>query len=48
MSSEWGSTRKFLYKTQRTMGDVTAAKNGKLVKRIVRRRVTRSIFRLFR
>jgi hypothetical protein len=40
--------RRILYFSQRTIGDVQAAQRGpdKLVKRVVRRQVTRSIFRL--
>lgn len=40
--------RRTLYFTQRTMGDVDAARRGRLGKRLIRRSLTRSIFRLFR
>ena len=40
--------RRYLYLTQRTMGDAQAAQRGTLGKRIVRRRVTRGIFRYLR
>jgi hypothetical protein len=48
--SPWNQARRDLYKTQRTMGDLSAAARGPLplAKRLVRRRVTRSLFRLFR
>ena len=48
--STWRELQRALYKTQRAMGDVDAATRGpdKYVKRVVRRRVTRSIFRMFR
>lgn len=41
----WRRTQRDLYLTQRTMGDVSAARRDKLVKRLVRRSLTRSIFR---
>jgi hypothetical protein len=46
----WNQARRGMYKTQRTMGDLSAAARGPLplAKRLVRRRVTRSLFRLFR
>lgn len=42
--------RRTLYLAQRDVGDVQAARRGPdaLVKRVVRRQVTRSLFRLFR
>lgn len=48
--SPWNQVRRSLYFTQRDMGDVSAAMRGPvpLAKRLVRRRVTRSVFRLFR
>jgi len=46
--SLYSQTRRTLYKTQRAMGDGQAAKRGTLPKRLVRRSVTRSLFRLFR
>ena len=46
--STFNQIRRVLYFTQRTMGDAQAAKRGRLVKRVVRRSATRSLFRLFR
>ena len=48
--SIWNQARRDMYLTQRTMGDMSAAGRGPgpLAKRSVRRRVTRSVFRLFR
>lgn len=48
--SGWNRVRRGLYLTQRDMGDLSAAARGPglLAKRLVRRRVTRSLFRLFR
>lgn len=48
--SAWNRARLDLYFTQRTMGDLSAAARGPypLARRLVRRRVTRSLFRLFR
>jgi len=43
--SAWNEIRRDLYLTQRTMGDVSAARRGRLGKRLVRRSLTRSIFR---
>jgi hypothetical protein len=40
--------RRTLYLSQRAMGDYQAAQRGRLAKRLVRRSVTRSVFRLFR
>ena len=40
--------RRSLYLSQRAIGDVQAAQRGTLAKRLVRRQVTRSLFRLFR
>ena len=39
-----------IYLAQRAVGDARAAQRGpeKLAKRVVRRRVTRAVFRLFR
>ena len=48
MSSAWGSTRRTMYKTQRLMGDVSAVRRGTLPKRLLRRSITRSLFRAFR
>lgn len=45
------STRRLernLYLAQRTMGDVRAAQSGRLGKRVARRYLTRSLYRLFR
>jgi hypothetical protein len=46
----FGQIRRDLYLTQRAMGTVQAAGRGPrpLAKRLVRRSVTRSLFRLFR
>jgi len=41
-------TRRDLYLSQRAIGDVQAAQRGTLAKRLIRRQVTRSLFRLFR
>lgn len=41
-------TQRTAYRVSRTAGDVSAAKRGKLGKRIVRRKATRAAFRLFR
>jgi hypothetical protein len=48
--STWNQTRRALYKTQRSMGDLSAAARGPypLARRLVRRRVVRTAFRLFR
>ena len=48
--STWERVRRDMYKTQRAMGDVSAAARGPvpLARRLARRRVTRSVFRLFR
>jgi hypothetical protein len=48
--SAWSSTRRTMYKTQRLMGDVSAASRGPLPlgRRLVRRRLVRATFRLFR
>lgn len=46
--SAWEQTRRDLYLTQRTMGDISAARRGRLGKRVARRYVVRSLFRLFR
>lgn len=46
--SELGRIERDLYKTQRAVGDVRAVETGgapKLAKRLVRRRVTRSLLR---
>ena len=40
--------RRDLYKSQRGIGDYQALKRGTLPKRLVRRSVTRSVFRMFR
>jgi hypothetical protein len=42
--------RSALYKSQRALGDVQALNRGPVhyVKRVVRRKVVRSVFRLFR
>jgi hypothetical protein len=48
--STFRKTRSVLYRSQRVMGDAEAFDRspGTLAKRLVRRRVTRSIFRIFR
>lgn len=48
--STFEQVRRDLYKTQRAMGDVEAAERGPvpLAKRLVRRSLTRAIFRAFR
>lgn len=53
--STWNKIRRFLYFTQRTMGDISAAKRGPqyLLKRLARRELTRNVWgrgmdRLFR
>ena len=48
MSSAWGSTRRDMYRAQRLMGDLSAARRGTLPKRLLRRSLTRSMFRAFR
>lgn len=47
MTSKLETVRRALYKTQRAIGDVQAAKRGPqvLAKRLVRRSLTRSLFR---
>ena len=40
--------RRSMYLGQRTIGDYQAARRGVLAKRLLRRSVTRSLFRLFR
>lgn len=40
--------RRYLYFTQRTLGDAQAAQRGTLAKRVVRRKITRSVFRYLR
>ena len=40
--------RRTAYLTSRTIGDVQAVQRGTLARRLVRRQVTRSLFRLFR
>ena len=45
--SVWSQTRRNLYLAQRLMGDVSAAQRGTLGKRLIRRSLTRSLFRLF-
>lgn len=40
--------RRDLYFTQRGLGDLQAAKRGRLAKRLVRRSLTRSLFRGWR
>jgi hypothetical protein len=42
--STWNKIRRALYFTQRTMGDISAAKRGPdvLAKRLIRRQLTRS------
>jgi hypothetical protein len=46
--STFEQVRRDLYKTQRAMGDVEAAERGPgpLAKRLVRRKLTRSFFRM--
>ena len=48
--SAWNQVRRDLYLTQRTMGDVGAAQRGPqvLAKRLVRRDLTRALFRVLR
>jgi hypothetical protein len=46
--SGWEETRRSLYLTQRFIGDVSAAERGRLPQRLIRRRLTRSIFRSLR
>lgn len=48
--STWNTVRRDLYLGQRAMGDASAAARGPvpLARRVVRRRATRSLFRLFR
>jgi len=46
--SAWNQVRRDLYLTQRTMGDVSAAKRGTLGKRLARRDLTRALFRVLR
>lgn len=48
--SPWNQARRDMYLSQRAMGDLSAASRGPLplAKRLVRRKVTRSLFRLFR
>lgn len=46
--STYGQVQRSMYKTQRTMGDGRALVRGTLPKRLIRRSVTRSVFRLFR
>lgn len=50
MSNFWSQVRRTMYLGQRTIGDVQAAQRGPdvLGKRLVRRAVVRSIFRMFR
>ena len=40
--------RRDIYKSQRGIGDYQALKRGTLPKRLVRRSITRSVFRMFR
>ena len=46
--SAWNQVRRDLYLTQRTMGDISAAQRGPavLAKRLVRRDLTRALFRV--
>ena len=46
--NSWNSARRTMYLTQRLMGDVSAVKRGRLPKRLLRRSLTRSMFRAFR
>ena len=48
--STWNQARRDLYLTQRTMGDLSAARRGPapLAKRLVRRDLTRTFFRILR
>jgi len=46
--STYTQVQRSMYKTQRTMGDGRALMRGTLPKRLIRRSVTRSLFRLFR
>jgi len=46
--SSLSQIRRSSYLLSRTLGDVQAVQRGTIVKRVVRRSVTRSLFRLFR
>jgi len=46
--SAWRSTRRGLFLTQRAMGDLSAFSRGRGTRRVVRRRVVRSVWRAFR
>jgi hypothetical protein len=48
--SAWNQTRRSAYLLSRDMGDVSAARRGPapLAKRLVRRSITRSLFRMLR
>jgi hypothetical protein len=46
--SMYSQIQRNLYLTQRLMGDGKALSRGTLPKRLVRRRLTRSLFRLLR
>lgn len=50
MAKFWSQVRRGMYLGQRTIGDVQAAQRGPdvLGKRLVRRAIVRSVFRLFR
>jgi hypothetical protein len=43
--STWNQIQRDLYLTQRTMSDVSAARRGRLGKRLLRRYTVRSLFR---
>jgi hypothetical protein len=47
-SSPLRKAQRTSYRTSRLLGDLSAASRGTLPKRLVRRSVTRSIFRAFR
>jgi hypothetical protein len=48
--STWNKVRRDLYFTQRTIGDLSAASRGytPLARRLIRRSLTRSVFRTLR
>lgn len=48
MTTKLEQTRRALYLTQRTIGDVQAAQRGRLARRLVRRSLVRALFRALR
>jgi hypothetical protein len=48
VTSDLERLRRALYLAQRGIGDAQAAQQGRLAKRLIRRQVVRSIFRMFR